>query len=82
MRYIQLKQEVVIKLQEIIKIDKRYKSRMRAQSLILSSQGKKIAEIVDIVGYSRRTLYRWFDRFNSKSWNFTIIIFLEYRFNS
>ena len=69
MRYIQLKQDIVIQLQEIIKTDKRHKSRMRAQALLLSNQGKKITEIVDIIGYSQRTLYRWFDRFNDKNIN-------------
>jgi len=69
MRYIQLKQETTIQLQEVIKIDKRHKSRMRAQALLLSNQGKKITEIVDIIGYSQRTLYRWFDRFNDENMN-------------
>lgn len=69
MRYIQLKQDIAIQLQEIIKTDKRHKSRMRAQALLLSNQGKKITEIVDIIGYSQRTLYRWFDRFNDKNIN-------------
>ncbi|MDQ7062324.1 MAG: helix-turn-helix domain-containing protein [Sulfurimonas sp.] len=27
-------------------------------------KGKKVQEIVEIIGYSQRTLYRWFDRFN------------------
>jgi transposase len=63
MRYIHLKEESVAQLQEIIKTDNRYKSRMRAQALLLSNQGKKITEIADIIEYSQRTLYRWFDRF-------------------
>lgn len=63
MRYIQLKEDAILQLQKIIKTDSRHKSRMRAQALLLSNQGKKITEIVDIIGYSQRTLYRWFDRF-------------------
>lgn len=63
MRYIQLKEELIAQLQEIIRTDNRHKSRMRAQAILLSNQGKKITEIVDIIGYSQRTLYRWFDRF-------------------
>ncbi|MDQ7062550.1 MAG: helix-turn-helix domain-containing protein [Sulfurimonas sp.] len=64
MRYISLKQEVIQQLQEVIKTNKKHKSRMRAQALLLSNQGKKVQEIVEIIGYSQRTLYRWFDRFN------------------
>ena len=63
MRFIELKQDVVVQLQEIIKTDKRHKSRMRATALLMSNQGKKITEIVETIGYSQRTLYRWFDRF-------------------
>lgn len=63
MRYIQLKEELIAQLQEIIRTDDRHKSRMRAQAILLSNQGKKITEIVDIIGYSQRTIYRWFDRF-------------------
>ena len=67
MRYIQLKKDVIVQLQEIIKTDKRHKSRMRATALLLSNQGKKVTEIVEIIGYSQRTLYRWFDRFQQES---------------
>jgi len=67
MRYVQLKEETIRQLQEIVKTDKRHKSRVRAQALLLSNQGKKITEIVDIIGYSQRTIYRWFDRFNDEN---------------
>ncbi len=69
MRYIKLKQEIITQLQEIIKTDNRYKSRTRAQALLLSNQGKKILEIVDILGCSQRTIYRWFDRFTQDDIN-------------
>ncbi len=67
MRYITLKQELIVQLKEVIKTDSRYKSRIRAQALLLSNQGVKIPEIIKIVGCSQRTLYRWFDRFNQDS---------------
>jgi len=69
MRYINLKQETIKRLQEVIKTDKKHKSRMRAQALLLSNQGKRVTEIVEIIGYSQRTLYRWFDRFNQDNIN-------------
>lgn len=69
MRYIHLKQETIKHLQEVIKTDQKYKSRMRAQALLLSNQGKKVTEIVKIIGYSQRTLYRWFDRFHQDNIN-------------
>ena len=69
MRYITLKQELITQLKEVIRIDSRHKSRMRAQALLLSNQGVKIPEIIKIVGCSQRTLYRWFDRFNQDNIN-------------
>ena len=69
MRYIHLKQEAIKQLQEVIKTDKKHKSRMRAQALLLSNQGKKVTDIVTIIGYSQRTLYRWFDRFHQDNIN-------------
>jgi len=63
MRYIQLNAQSIKELQYIVKTDTRYKSRHRAQALLLSHQGKKTTEIASIFGYSQRTIYRWFDRF-------------------
>ena len=58
-----INQETKAKLEAIIKWDSRYRSRDRAKSILLSIKGKPIGEIADILGYSTRTIYRWFDRF-------------------
>ena len=63
MRYITLNKETIRTLQNIVKTEKRHKSRTRAQALLLSNQGKRIPELVDILRVSQRTIYRWFDRF-------------------
>ena len=69
MRYITLNEHIIKELQEIVKTDIRHKSRIRAQALLLSNQGKKIPELVKILGSSQRTIYRWFDRFNQDNIN-------------
>jgi len=67
MRYIDKLDEVLMKeLEIIIKEDKRYKSRYRAQAIILSNQGKSVNELAEIFGCEIRTIYRWFDRFEAE----------------
>jgi len=66
MRYIKISNDTIFELKEIVKKETHYKSRHRAQSILLSTQGKKIDEIDTIFGYSRRTICRWFDRFESE----------------
>lgn len=67
MRYIDKLDEVTIKeLEIIIKEDKRYKSRYRAQSILLSNQGKSVNELAEVFGCKIRTIYRWFDRFEAE----------------
>ena len=67
MRYInKLDEEIIKELEVIIKEDKRYKSRYRAQAIILSNQGKSVNELADIFGCKIRTIYRWFDRFEAE----------------
>lgn len=64
MRYItDLNQDTIESLEKIIKEEKRYKSRYRAQAILLSNQRKTINEIAVIFGVKIRTIYRWFDRF-------------------
>lgn len=63
MRYITLNDNTIRTLQDVLKTETRHKSRTRAQALLLSNQGKKIPALVDILGVSQRTIYRWFDRF-------------------
>jgi len=65
MRYIKLEESVITELEHIFKTDHRHKSRARAQAFILSNQGKTTTEIIEIVNCSQRTLYRWFDQFDS-----------------
>ena len=65
MRYIKnLTQETIKELEDIIKNDSRYRSRNRAQAILLSNQGKTTNELVNIFGVSQRTVYRWFNRFS------------------
>jgi len=65
MRYIKdLSDEAIKSLEEIVKEDSRYRSRHRAQAILLSNQGKSVNDLVNIFGYSQRTIYRWFNRFS------------------
>jgi transposase len=70
MRYIKnLSDKVIKSLEEIIKEDSRYRSRHRAQAILLSNQGKSVKDLTDIFGYSQRTIYRWFNRFSDDNLN-------------
>ena len=51
MRYIRKLENKTIKdLEKIVKEDKHYKSRYRAQAILLSYQGKNVNELADIFG--------------------------------
>ena len=64
MRYItDLNKETIELLEKIVKEEERYKSRYRAQAILLSNQRKTINEIAEIFGVKIRTIYRWFNRF-------------------
>lgn len=69
MKYIAFTDTVIASLQQIIKTDKRHKSRTRAQAFLLNAQGVKIPEISKILNISQRSLYRWFDRFTQENLN-------------
>lgn len=67
MRYIKdLDEETIKKLEKIVKEDKRYKNRYRAQAILLSNQGKTVNEISNIFECKIRTIYGWFNRFEEK----------------
>jgi len=67
MRYItDIDEKTIKELERIIKEEKRYKSRYRAQAILLSNQRKTINEIAEIFGCKIRTIYRWFDRFEEE----------------
>jgi len=67
MRYItELDEQTIKELERIVKEDERYKSRYRAQAILLSNQGKNVKELSDIFGCKIRTIYRWFNRFESE----------------
>ena len=77
MRYItELDEEKIKERGRIVKEDERYKSRYRAQAILLSNQGKNINELADIFGCKIRTIYRWFNRFESEKIEGVIYIFL------
>ena len=67
MRYItELNKETAEALEAIVKSERRYKSRYRAQAILLSSQRKTVNEIAEIFAVKIRTIYRWFDRFEKE----------------
>jgi len=67
MRYItDLNKEIIEALEQIIKNEARYKSRYRAQAILLSNQRKTVNELAEIFGVEIRTIYRWFDRFKEE----------------
>jgi len=64
MRYIiDIDKETMSELKRIMRDDKRYKSRNRAHSILLSKQGKSVNELANIFDCKIRTIYRWFDSF-------------------
>jgi transposase len=42
--------------------------RQRCHCILLSAQGKSIAQISEILGESRQTIYAWFNRFEEKGY--------------
>ena len=67
MRYItELDNETIKELEKIVKEDEHYKSRYRAQAILLSYKGKNVNELADIFGCKIRTIYRWFNQFELK----------------
>ena len=67
MRYIrEIKEETIKELERIVKEEERYKSRYRAQAILLSHQGKSINELAEIFGCKIRTIYRWFNSFEAE----------------
>jgi len=70
MRYIRdLNEEIIEALDKVIKKEERYKSRYRAQAILLSNQRKTVSEIAEIFNVKIRTIYRWFDRFEKDKLN-------------
>ena len=67
MRYItDINEDTIKELERIVKEDERYKSRYRAQAILLSNQGKSVKELAEIFNCQIRTIYRWFDIFEEK----------------
>ena len=65
MKYItNLDKETINALEIIVKEEERYKSRYRAQAILLSNQRKTVSDIAEIFGVKIRTIYRWFNRFD------------------
>ena len=66
MRYVKGLTPLTIKmLQRIYKQSKYYQVRQRAHCLILSAQGHKISELMNIFKVSRNTIYNWFNSWES-----------------
>ena len=68
MRFIQLlSSETVSLLQRIYRQSKRPQVRQRAQCILLSNQGFTIAQLMQIFGVSRKTIYNWFTTWEERS---------------
>jgi len=67
MRYItDIDEEIKQELERIIREDKHYKSRYRAQAILLSNQGKNVNDLAETFNCQIRTIYRWFNRFEKE----------------
>jgi transposase len=68
MRYIKgLTPENLKSLKRIYQSSKYYQVRARAHCIRLSYEGKKIAELMEIFGVSRNTIYNWFNNWEKFS---------------
>ncbi|HEY9297396.1 MAG TPA: helix-turn-helix domain-containing protein [Phormidium sp.] len=65
-KYIKLKQEEIITLQEGHKNHPCYQVRNRCQCLLLSNQGKQVKELAAMFSVIPLTIYSWFYRWEEK----------------
>jgi transposase len=69
MRYIKLKTEEIEALDRILKNSTNNTIRKRSQCLLLSNQKRKITDLSTIFNVNRRTIERWFDKWDIEGVN-------------
>lgn len=69
MRYIKLKTEDVELLELLVKTSTNNTVRKRSQCLLLSHQKRTIKDLTMIFGVERKTVERWFDRWDLEGVN-------------
>ena len=69
MRYIKLKTEEIEALDRILKNSTNNTIRKRSQCLLLSNQKRTITDLSNIFNVSRRTIERWFDKWDIEGVN-------------
>ncbi|NJL59639.1 MAG: helix-turn-helix domain containing protein [Desulfobacteraceae bacterium] len=67
MRFITLDDIRVSMLARIYKRSKHHRVRQRAHCILLSHAGRTIAELTEIFGTDRTTIYNWFNAWKSES---------------
>ena len=53
-------------LQRLYRQSRHHQVRQRAHCILLSTQGYKIAQLIEIFGVSRKTLYNWFNSWEAQ----------------
>ena len=61
-----LTQKIVDKLQEIIKLEPKFRPRKRAEAILLSYKGKTVKEIMEILDVKKQALYEWFKNYEKE----------------
>lgn len=69
MRYIKLKTEDVELLELLVKTSTNNTIRKRSQCLLLSHQKRTIKDLTMLFGVERKTVERWFDKWNLEGVN-------------
>jgi transposase len=61
-----LKQEVIDKLERILKEEVKYRPRLRAQAVLLNNRGLSVKEIAKLMNQKQETVYDWFTSFRAR----------------
>lgn len=61
-----LNQEIIDKLESILKQEVKYKPRLRAQAILLSNKEMAVKEITKLMNQKLETVYDWFSRFKER----------------
>ncbi len=56
---LELSKEQIAQLKQIVKIEKKYRTRQRAQALLLRYKGISVADISFVLNVWKETVYRW-----------------------
>ena len=61
-----LNQEIIDKLEKVLKQEVKYRPRLRAQAILLSNKGMAVKEIAKAMNQKLETVYDWFSRFKDE----------------